>query len=174
MRASWISRDVSDESSDKVWKQISNYSERQFGAFVFAYSIDTNQPPPVLTQKCVEFRNAVIHKGKFPTREEAIKFGEEVAAVAQEILSRLKNERCKDAVQQLILRRLRLGYAAAEAAGARASTHGQTTLFSLNGDGGSIDVRGGLERREKRPYFELTFKAAALAASLMNNAKNSS
>lgn len=66
-----------------AWKQVSNQSERQFGAYVLLYACQFHQLPSLLSTKMVELRNDVTHKGKLPTREQAIKFGEAVYDVIQ-------------------------------------------------------------------------------------------
>ena len=60
---------------DKYWKTVKNQSERQLGAFRAAYLQDFKQVAPDL-EKYTEFRNSVIHKGHFPTHDEAAKYGQ--------------------------------------------------------------------------------------------------
>ena len=60
------------------WKLVSAQSERQFGAYIFLYALVTHSAPPVLERKYIEFRNEVIHKGRIPNREEAIRYGNRV------------------------------------------------------------------------------------------------
>lgn len=75
---------------ESTWKSISNLSERQLGAFIFLYLLERKTSPPILTDKAVKFRNSVIHKGRFPSREAAIGFGEEVADLMVRIVSELQ------------------------------------------------------------------------------------
>jgi hypothetical protein len=69
---------VSNVLFDECWKSVSNQSERQLGAFIFLWVVNLNSKPPLLPSKQVEFRNNVIHKGRIPTKEEAVLFGEAV------------------------------------------------------------------------------------------------
>ncbi|EKK02627.1 hypothetical protein RBSH_02059 [Rhodopirellula baltica SH28] len=78
-----------EETFDKTWKNVSQQSERQLGAYVFAFYSLYNVPPDLLPRKMVEFRNAVIHKGKIPTRGEAIQFGESVINIVLPVLRNL-------------------------------------------------------------------------------------
>jgi hypothetical protein len=61
-----------------AWKTVSNQTERQLGAFIFTYLLDRKMGPRLLNKKSIERRNGVIHKGKFPSRDDAIEFGREV------------------------------------------------------------------------------------------------
>ena len=85
-------RDIDPAEFETTWKLVSNQSERQFGAFVFAYLIDRKISAPTLTNKMVEFRNSVVHKGRIPSRDEAIGFGNDVADVIQRVLSELRKD----------------------------------------------------------------------------------
>lgn len=79
-----IKNKVSEDKFNDAWKHISNQSERQNGAFVFTWLLETGSPPSQLSSKWREFRNAVIHKGKIPTEVEAINFGEEILRLLHE------------------------------------------------------------------------------------------
>lgn len=81
---------VNDETFQKCWKQVINQSERQLGAFIFVYMIEERSIPPLLSGKSVEFRNSVVHKGKIPTRDEAIAFGKEILGLVSPLLRHLK------------------------------------------------------------------------------------
>ena len=66
------------EDIDKLWKPLENSSERQLGTFIGVYANAMKCPPKILHTKKVENRNKVIHKGKFPSKEEAINYGQNV------------------------------------------------------------------------------------------------
>ena len=72
------------------WKKVSSQSERQLGAFIFLYLKCFSESPSLLRQKQIQFRNEVIHKGKIPSREEAIKYGQEILDTIRPILRRAK------------------------------------------------------------------------------------
>lgn len=78
------------EAFESTWNLIKRQSERQFGAFVFAYLQQFNRPPSVIENKKVEFRNNVIHKGQIPTKEEALGYGQSVLDIIQPQLSELR------------------------------------------------------------------------------------
>lgn len=78
----------SPESVDAIWKTVSSQSERQLGAFIFLYAQSFKSPPPLLHQNNVTFRNSVIHKGKIPTREEALSYGQAVLDVLRPALEK--------------------------------------------------------------------------------------
>lgn len=68
---------------EKMWKQMSQKSERQFGAFLVLYELDKLQNesgifPVLIENKWIEFRNKVIHHGSIPSDEEARKYGRRI------------------------------------------------------------------------------------------------
>lgn len=71
---------------EAAWKAISQQSERQLGAFISAYLLAEGRAPSVLPEKVVKLRNAMVHKGKIPTREEALAFGDTVLNVVRPTL----------------------------------------------------------------------------------------
>jgi len=50
-----------------------------------------SEQPSLLGQNQIKFRNEVIHKGKIPSRDEAIKYGQEVLDTIRPILHRVKS-----------------------------------------------------------------------------------
>lgn len=66
------------ENIKKYWKPLENSSERQLGAFIGVYGNAMKDFPKVLSSDDVKDRNAVIHKGKFPSKEDTIKYGQTV------------------------------------------------------------------------------------------------
>jgi len=81
---------IQEETFTHSWKVLGNQSERQLGGFVIAYLLEYGEEPRLLRQKTVELRNSVVHKGKIPSREEAIGFGSEVLSLINPVLRRVK------------------------------------------------------------------------------------
>lgn len=78
---------------DKTWKNVSNQSERQLGAYIMLYSQTFGEEPLLLSSnKEVSFRNSVIHKGYIPTKEEATDFGNSALQIIEISLIKLKNK----------------------------------------------------------------------------------
>jgi len=48
--------------------------------------------PALLSNNKVKFRNEVIHKGKIPSKEQAIEYGQAVLDVVRPLLKRLKQD----------------------------------------------------------------------------------
>ena len=69
---------LSFDDFEKLYKQISNQSERQLGAFLFLYSYVYKQLPELLDNRYVKFRNQVVHKGYLPSEEEVIDYAKEI------------------------------------------------------------------------------------------------
>jgi hypothetical protein len=66
------------ENYIKMWKQMSNQSERQLGAFYALQTIEFGYPKFSLDNNKVTFRNKVVHKGYIPSKQEALEFGQYV------------------------------------------------------------------------------------------------
>ena len=124
-----IEKNLDEEQFQRAWKQISNQSERQLGAFVFLFLSEVEKSPKLLTQPNVKFRNDVIHKGKIPTRRQALGFGQEVLELIRSGLREL-NYRCaqgiKKAVSQHLIKCQKMGKK-----GIPSSTAGVGTIISL-------------------------------------------
>jgi hypothetical protein len=71
----------SDLLFQSCWKKVASQSERQLGAFTFLWASNFGEPPELLSNVQVSFRNEVIHKGKIPSKEEAIQYGNSVLSV---------------------------------------------------------------------------------------------
>ena len=127
----------------KTWKHVSNQSERQFGAYLFAYLIDHNGgEPPVIdnkkpeidsaskgkTKTWKEFRNAVVHKGYIPSVTETLAYGNIVYLHINELISDLK-KRSNDAVEKVTFNHIARANEAAN--GKVVSTMSIPTLVSL-------------------------------------------
>jgi len=84
---------ISFDIIDKVWKNVSNQSERQLGAYIFLYCQTFGCEPKLLNpQKDTTFRNSVIHKGYIPKKEEAIEFADKTISIIETSLIELKNK----------------------------------------------------------------------------------
>ncbi|WP_460063609.1 hypothetical protein [Pseudomonas sp. S2_H08] len=78
IKAKLLEEGNTPENLELIWKTVSSQSERQLGAFIFLYSQTFKEAPQLLPSSRVTFRNEVIHKGKIPTREEALSYGQAV------------------------------------------------------------------------------------------------
>jgi polyhydroxyalkanoate synthesis regulator phasin len=124
---------VPKELFDECWKVVSRQSERQFGAFIFLWSLQFGVMPKLLSRPMIELRNAVVHNGKIPTRDEALKFGQAVL----EIIRPHKNELVKrhpaaveKQTMQTIVQKAQIGAKSGEKP-AQQSTMSIPTLISL-------------------------------------------
>lgn len=85
-----IKRGVLEERFLEAWDRVAVQSERQLGAYIFIYALENGQRPELLNNKMVTFRNEVIHRGKIPTKQEAIEYGQAVLGLIVPVLSDLK------------------------------------------------------------------------------------
>ncbi|MBD8254434.1 hypothetical protein IFT96_03555 [Pseudomonas fluorescens] len=77
---------------NKTWKEISSQSERQLGAFIVLYAQTFKNEPKLLAQSKVTFRNAVVHKGKIPSKSEALDYGQAVLDVINPIADQMMSK----------------------------------------------------------------------------------
>lgn len=126
-----------------TWKHVANQSERQFGAYLFAYLIDhQGEEPPVIdnikpelegisknnTKTWKEFRNAVVHKGYIPSNNKTLAYGNIVYHHLNELIQDLKN-RSGEFIQKATFHHIARGNEAAN--GAVVSTMSIPTIISL-------------------------------------------
>lgn len=98
--------DLAGDLITDAWREIASQSERQLGAFIFMWANHFKVMPAILAQKSVTFRNGVVHKGKIPTRAEAVKFGKEcLAAIRPQMLQLMQDFEDEDrsVVQDILL-----------------------------------------------------------------------
>jgi hypothetical protein len=69
------SREGSGELFKGTWDLIKKQSERQLGAFAFAFQLQVGEALVYLPNAKIAFRNDVIHAGQIPSRAEALSFG---------------------------------------------------------------------------------------------------
>lgn len=111
------------------WKNVSAQSERQLGAFIFSWASYFGEVPVLLDQKQVKFRNDVIHKGVIPTKEKAVKYGDDVLAILRPQMLMLR-ERLPKEVQSVVSSHIQNCQPASEE-GRRTSTMAISTIVSL-------------------------------------------
>ena len=83
---------VSEDAFTSTWKPLSKQSERQLGAFVIAHTLLEKRPPSTLSDKNVQFRNDVVHKGRMPTEDQAIAFGDAMFEIFVPLLLSLRGK----------------------------------------------------------------------------------
>ena len=88
----WHAQGVPFEIVDKNWKEMSNQSERQLVAYIVSYSYSFGDVAPLMTNSMTKFRNSVIHKGEFPTREKTIEYAGAVLKLIDESLLHLQSK----------------------------------------------------------------------------------
>ena len=87
-----LNRKADIESLRTTWKQIAKQTERQFGAFVITYLSEFGRPPVVLSNSKVQFRNDVIHRGRIPSHQQALEYGQAVLDVIGPQLVQLRDK----------------------------------------------------------------------------------
>lgn len=106
VKAVLLNKGIDEQVFKKTWKLIASHSERQLGAFIFIYTTEFGTPPTLLSNRKVQFRNEVIHKGKIPTRQEALDYGQAVLDVIRPILKQVK-EKYPEGVQKTVFQHLK-------------------------------------------------------------------
>lgn len=106
----------SDDLFHIAWKNVSNMSERQLGAFIFLWASHFNETPALLPKNLITFRNEVIHKGKIPSQDEALKYGNAVLDVLRPKV-KIINDKFPDQVQNSTDRNMMAGVEKSKALG---------------------------------------------------------
>ncbi|MEK6815200.1 MAG: hypothetical protein AABY65_10730 [Nitrospirota bacterium] len=96
-----LKRDIARNDFVSTWTTLSSNSERELGAFVLSYLLENGTPPKLLGEKWRAFRNGVIHKGKIPSRQEAVRYGQAVLDLICPTLRELRTK-CGDAVGRTV------------------------------------------------------------------------
>ena len=73
----------------KFWKLVTNQSERQLGAFAYAWFQAHGAPFEELDEAMTALRNRSIHKGQFTSKAEAEKYGSYVYCIINKIFASL-------------------------------------------------------------------------------------
>jgi hypothetical protein len=92
-----LKNSVTIESFIKTWKQMTNQSERQLGAFLIL-CLQEGMSNRIEEQRST-FRNKVIHKGYIPSSKEAIDYGQYIMSFIQNTLKDL-NQTSSEYLQQ--------------------------------------------------------------------------
>ena len=132
----------------QAWKHVSNQSERHLGAFIFLYLSEFGHSPTLLSNSNTQLRNEVIHKGKIPSRAEAMAYGQAVLDVVRPILVETQKA-LSEGVQQTILQHLMSARSKAEE-GLAVATMAIPTILSL-----SVSEKGYGERTLEKAITEL-------------------
>lgn len=114
----------SDELFQVAWRTVSSQSERQLGAFIFLWAAQFKEAASLLPQGVITFRNEVIHKGKIPSKDEAIKYGNSVLTVLRPKLKVLQ-ENLSDQIGNSVLRQV-------QSSAEKAGDHGQVATMSVS------------------------------------------
>lgn len=130
IRTICLSKGIDQVSIDNSWRLMSSQSERQLGAFIFLHVLEMGIPPTLLNAKKIQFRNEVIHKGKIPTKEEAIEYGQEVLNLIRPLMIMLVNKHAEAVDKMLHLYQLNARKKSPE--GSDIQTMWITTILSIS------------------------------------------
>ena len=170
-RATCRKQGVAAPTFDRAWKNMSNQSERQLGAFISAYLVETGEPPKLLDQRETQFRNGVIHKGVFPTRDATVQFGQAVLECARPILLMLRSEPYSADVRSLVMESISDRSKPAWEAGQRTSTLSINTFLSLGSADEHTDVDLAVAHYAARPDFGEAVKGSQQLGAIMEAAR---
>ncbi len=84
IRVIGLKHNIPSTVMEKGWKEISNQSERQYGAFCALYLLE-NKSAFHLDEKLVRFRNDVIHKGYMPGQKKVIDYAGKLLSIMTEV-----------------------------------------------------------------------------------------
>lgn len=90
LRATLLQARVPPADVASMWKPMARQSERQYGAFLALHLRETGKLAKTVPDKWVTFRNDIVHKGLFPSAQEAHEYGHEVLQVIAEMWEQLE------------------------------------------------------------------------------------
>lgn len=131
-------------------------SERELGGFVLMFLATFKAAPVTLEQRIVKLRNDVVHKGKIPTREIALQYGEAVRDVIEANLASMRSH----APRAIKYATAEISVAAFQALPTGSPQVGQTLdlVISLEGASNRIpladEVQRCMERRQRMMAIE--------------------
>jgi len=120
----------SGELFKKCWKKVDNQTERQLGAFIFLWATNFNEVPNLLLDDQVKFRNAVIHKGKIPSKDKAIELGNIILGIVRPTMMKLK-KMMPDEIDKVVSNHLS-EIVSSSKKGVLIATESMPTILSLN------------------------------------------
>lgn len=85
VKANYYEKKLDDASVEAASKQL-YLSERIFGGYYSLYLYRFKKTPHILKDINVKLRNKVVHRGLFPDKMEALKFGENVLDIIQKTI----------------------------------------------------------------------------------------
>ena len=130
IRAQMFQKGIDLQVIDNAWKAVAAQSERQLGGFTLLYALEFGRPPQSLSGTRVAFRNDVIHKGRIPTRSEALDYGQAVLDVVRPILKEAQDS-FPEGVRHTIVRQISQSRTAADQ-GQSVATMSLPTIISLS------------------------------------------
>jgi hypothetical protein len=83
---------ISYDTFNSTWRHVAAQSERQLGAYIFAYLMHFKTEPMIMKQKQIELRNSVIHKGRLASKIDAEVYGKDVYDYIQGLIIILQQE----------------------------------------------------------------------------------
>jgi hypothetical protein len=122
--------EVAEAVVSEAWRKVLNQTERQLGAFIFLWVDRFKALPPLLRNDDAGFRNAVVHKGRIPTREEAVSYGGRILDVVRPAM-RLLKEQLADEIRNAVVAHLHRAQEEAGGADVPTVTMAGGTILSL-------------------------------------------
>ena len=128
VKAVLFEKAIDDSMFSGSWKLVDRQSERQLGAFIFLYTSEFNRVPAVLKDKQVQFRNDVIHRGRIPSKKEALDYGQVILDLIRPVLAEAR-AKYPNGLSKTILNHLKDNH---RDAGERSSTMTIPTIIGLS------------------------------------------
>lgn len=149
-----IHRKLSDGAWEDCWRNVKSQSERQLGAFIYVWLLETGNAPSQLSNKWREFRNRVIHKGYIPSEDEAVEYGEAVLRLLHEGIELVRRE--YQEARGVLMGRQAMAFPRDKYKDHVAGGMGMATIVSLsNADAPQSLERGLAHLRKSREMFAL-------------------
>lgn len=130
---------VSKEQYVNIWKSVVSQSERQYGVFIFLYTLHFKEVCNILSNEKTKFRNKVIHKGYFPSKMETVGYAQDCLNIIHDIILKLR-ENCTNSINEIMRERMgELGEKATEISKLPIITISYSTIISLTTTPGKVN-----------------------------------
>lgn len=149
IKAAYFEKDIDSAIVADSWKRVAKQSERQLGGFIVLYTNDFGKNPPILNNADSRFRNDVIHNGKIPSRQEALKYGQTVLDLIQPMLLEVK-EKYPKGVSQTVTEHIKKSIQGVEG---RRSTITIPTIVSINREPRDESIEQAIEKLQQRRSY---------------------
>lgn len=130
IRCSFHSDFKPNATFERTWREVRRQSERQLGAFLFAWLGNEHCEPRNFSQKEIELRNNCVHYGAIPSFQDALAFGQSALEMIEEIHTALVKDGSEKIMAEVFRRAMRSDAGTSRKEGKQVSTTCLPTMIA--------------------------------------------